>query len=334
MKRITIATAIMLVAAALAVAGGGTEQAKSFVLTYQQGEVAQHPQGVCMDKFAEKIEELSGGQIKVEKYYSFSLFTQEGSTTAVITGDLDMSNINMQDTAKYLPAASMFAAPYIFTGYDHVEKVFALDSEVAADFYKMVADACGYTPLAVVTQGSRTINTVWSKPIVKPEDMKGMLLRMPNAPAWVHAGQSLGAKVVPIAYTEVYTALQTGTVQGQDNPLPNTYSMKFYEVAKQISLTHHIIDVVMVCINNDVWNQMTDRQKQWMREAAQYGGSEGSKVTYRQEEELVSFFKDNGVTITYPDKEAFQAHSFRYFRENGLTKEWDLGLYERVQAVK
>lgn len=334
MNRITMAMVLMVVVAALAMAGGGTEGAKSFVLTYQQGEVSEHPQGVCMDKFAEKIEELSGGQIKVEKYYSFSLFTQEGSTSAVITGDLDMSNINMQDTAKYLPAASMFAAPYIFTSYEHMEKVFGLDSDVAADFYQMVADACGYTPLAVVTQGSRTINTIWEKPIVKPEDMKGMLLRMPNAPDWIHAGQSLGAKVVPIAYTEVYTALQMGTVEGQDNPLPNTYAMKFYEVTKQISLTNHIIDAVMVCINNDVWNQMTAKQQQWMREAAQYGGTEGSKVTYQQEAKLVDFFKDQGLMITNPDREAFQAHSFKYYTENGLTEKWDLDLYERVQAMK
>jgi tripartite ATP-independent transporter DctP family solute receptor len=328
---------IMVTAACLVWAGGKAEEtgtAKSFVLTYQQGEVAGHPQAVCMDKFAERIEQLSGGQIKVEKFYSFSLFTQEGSTSAVITGDLDISNINMQDTAKYYPAAAMFAAPYIFTGYEHMEKVFALGSPVANDFYKKVADACGFTPLAVVTQGSRTINTTWEKPIMTPADMNGMLLRMPNAPAWIHAGQSLGAKVVPIAYTEVYTALQMGTVNGQDNPLPNTFSMKFYEVARQISLTHHIIDAVMIAINNDIWKQMSPQQQQWMREAAQYGGSEGSKVTYKQEAELIDFFKAQGVKITYPDKEAFQAHSFKYFQDNGLTTQWDLDLYKRVQEMK
>jgi TRAP-type C4-dicarboxylate transport system substrate-binding protein len=90
----------------------------------------------------------------------------------------------------------------------------------------------------------------------------------------------------------------------------------------------------MVCINNDVWNQMTAKQQQWMREAAQYGGTEGSKVTYQQEAKLVDFFKDQGLMITNPDREAFQAHSFKYYTENGLTEKWDLDLYERVQAMK
>ena len=128
-----------------------------------------------METFAEKVEEISGGQIAIDKYYSYSLFTQEGSTSALITGDLDISHVNMQDTAKYLPEAAMFAAPYIFTSYEHMLKVFALDSPVREDFFQRVSDACGYTPIGIWVQGSRTINTKWEKPIRTPEDMKGMM---------------------------------------------------------------------------------------------------------------------------------------------------------------
>ena len=335
MKKIIMAMVFMVVIAALAMASGTDEgEVKSFVLKYNQLENEEHPQGVTETKFAEKIEELSGGQIKVETYYSGTLFTQEGEVTAMMTGDLDLSTLAFQDMGPYLPAANMFAAPYIFTSYEHMEKVFALDSKVAADFYKMVADACGYTPLAAMTQGSRTINTKWTNPIMTPADMEGMILRMPNAPAWIDAGKSMGGNVVPIAYSEVYTALQMGTIEAQDNPLPGTNSMKFYEVTKQISLTKHIIDVKLLCVTNSVWEQMTDQQKQWMREAAAYACSEGSKVTYKQEEELLDFFKDYGTISTYPDVEAFQKHSFNYYQDNGLTEEWDMDLYNRVQALK
>jgi len=185
-----------------------------------------------------------------------------------------------------------------------------------------------------MTQGSRTINTKWEEPIMIPEDMKGMILRMPNAPAWISAGKSLGANVTPIAYSEVYTALQMGTVEGQDNPLPGTYAMKFYEVTKQISLTKHIIDVKLLVINNDVWNQMTDVQKLAMREAAHYACAEGSKTTYAQEAELIGFMEDYGMIITYPDVDAFQKASYDYYVENGLTEEWDMDLYNGVQALK
>lgn len=337
MKKILLTLVFLTVFITIAMAAGQEEaagEAKNFVLTYNQLEPVEHPQGVTQAKFAEKIEELSGGQIKVKAYASGTLFTQEGEVTAMMTGDLDMSTLAFQDMGPYLPAANMFAAPYIFTSYEHMEKVFALDSEVAEDFYQMVSDACGYTPLAAMTQGSRTINTKWEKPIMTPEDVKGMILRMPNAPAWIDAGRSLGGNVTPIAYSEVYTALQTGTIEGQDNPLPGTYAMKFYEVTKQISLTKHIIDVKLICVTNKVWDQMNDQQKQWMREAAVYAGQEGSKVTYKQEAELVDFFKDYGTIITYPDVEAFQAHSFNYYVENNLTDDWDMDLYNKVQALK
>jgi len=311
-----------------------TGEVKSFVLDYNQLEPPEHPQGVTLTRFKEKIEELSSGQIKVNAYYSGSLFTQEGEVTAIMTGDLDMSTLAFQDMAPYLPTAGMFAAPYIFTSYEHMEKVFAPNSDIAADFYKRVSEVCGYTPLAAMNQGSRIINTKWEKPIMKPEDMKGMLLRMPNAPEWIHAGQSLGATVVPLAYSEVYTALQTGIVDAQDNPLPGTYAMKFYEVTKQISLTNHIIDVKLLCVTNSVWNQMTEQQKQWMREAALYACAEGIKRTYDQESEILDFMKDYGMIITYPDVDAFQKHSYNYYVENGLTKSWDMDLYNRVQALK
>jgi len=327
----------MVVIVSFVMAGGQGEQtgeAQKVTLVYSQLEPEEHPQGVTMLKFAEKVGELSGGQIMVETHPSGTLFTQEGEVTALMSGDLDMSTLAFQDMAPYLPAAAMFAAPYIFTSYEHMEKVFAQDSTVAADFYKMVADACGYTPLAAMTQGSRTINTKWEKPIMTPADMDGMILRMPNAPAWIDAGKSMNGNVTPIAYSEVYTALQTGTIEAQDNPLPGTFAMKFYEVTKQISLTKHIIDVKLMVINNDKWDTLTEQQQKWMREAAQFACEAGSQTTYDQEAELIGFFEDYGMIITYPDVEAFQKHSLNYYKENGLTKEWNMDLYNRVQALK
>jgi tripartite ATP-independent transporter DctP family solute receptor len=337
MKRLLLTAVCLTVAAAFALANAQSATAgaaKTYVLKYNQLEPPEHPQGITQSAFAKKIEELSGGQIKVQVYASGTLFTQQGEVTAMMNGDLDLSTLAFQDMGPYLPAASMFAAPYIFTSYQHMEKVFAPDSKVAADFYKKVSDACGYTPLAAMTQGSRVVNTKWTKPIITPNDMKGMNLRMPNQPDWISAGKSLGANVTPIAYAETYTALQTGVVDAQDNPLPGTYAMKFYEVAKQISLTKHIIDVKLLAITNKVWNTMTPQQQQWMRDAAQYATAQGSKTTYDQEAKLIDTLKGLGVTFTNPDVNAFQQYSLKYYQDNGLTKTWDMDLYKRVQALK
>jgi len=332
MKTIILAMVCMVFVVAQASAQG--IQAKSWMLKYNQLENQEHPQGVTETVFAKKIEELSGGQIKVQTYYSGTLFTQQGEVTAIMNGDLELSTLAFQDMAPYVPTAAMFAAPYIFTSYEHMEKVFALNSKAAADFYKMISEKCGYTPLGAMHQGSRIINTKRTTPIKTPADMKGMILRMPNAPAWIDAGKSLGANVTPIAYSEVYTALQTGTVEAQDNPLPGTYSMKFYEVTKQISLTKHIIDVKLLCVTNKVWNQITEQQKKWMHEAAQVACAAGSKTAYDQEAKLLGFMKQYGMIITEPDIKAFQQYSFNYYKDNGLTKTWDMDLYNRVQALK
>jgi TRAP-type transport system periplasmic protein len=337
-KKVFLTFLIVSVVVTFVMASGTAEsgrgEADTFHLTYAQLEPPEHPQGVTQARFKQKIEELSGGQITVAIYPSGTLFTQEGEVTALMSGDLDMATLAFQDMGPYLPAANMFAAPYIFTSYEHMERVFGPDSDVAADFYAMVADACGYTPLAAMNQGSRTINTKWENPIMTPQDMEGMILRMPNAPAWIDAGRSMGGSVTPIAYSEVYTALQTGTVEAQDNPLPGTYAMKFYEVTKQISMTRHIIDVKLLVINNDVWNQMSSQQQAWMRSAAQYACDAGSQTTIDQESELLNYFEDYGMMITYPDIEAFQEYSYNYYVENGLIEEWDMDLYERVQALK
>ncbi|HXK37271.1 MAG TPA: DctP family TRAP transporter solute-binding subunit [Candidatus Paceibacterota bacterium] len=335
MKRILLAVFCLVVVASFAMATGqsGATEEKSWVLKYNQLEPPVHPQGVTQSVFAKKIEELSKGQIKVQVYASGTLFTQVGEVTAMMNGDLELSTLAFQDMAPYVPTAAMFAAPYAFTSYEHMEKVFAKNSKVAADFYAMIAAKCNYTPLAAMTQGQRILNLKKTTPVKTPADMKDVILRMPNAPSWIDAGKSLGASVTPIAYAETYTALQTGTVAAQDNPLPGTKAMKFYEVTKQISLTKHIIDVKLLCVTNKVWNAMTKQQQRWMIEAAQYACEQGTAETMKQEAEYLTFFKDYGMIITEPDIKAFQKYSFDYYQKNGLTKDWDMDLYNRVQAL-
>ena len=336
MKRLATVLTLLVVVAAFAMAegqSGAATEAKSWVLKYNQLEAPTHPQGVTQAEFAKKIEELSGGQITVKVYASGTLFTQVGEVTAMMNGDLELSTLAFQDMSPYVPTAAMFAAPYAFTSYEHMEKVFAKNSKVAADFYKMISDKCNYTPLGAMTQGQRILNLKKTTPVKTPEDMKGVNLRMPNAPAWIDAGKSLGANVTPIAYSETYTALQTGTADAQDNPFQGTRDMKFYEVTKQISLTRHIIDVKLLCVTNKVWNAMTPKQQKWMIEAAQYACEKGTATTLAKETENLKFFKDYGLVITEPDINAFKKYSADYYQKNNLTKDWDMDLWNRVQAL-
>lgn len=314
-----------------AVAAASPKPGKSFVLKYSIVENEQHGQGAAMLTFKEKIEELSNGQITVQTYPSSSLYSQEGTTPAIISGELEMSHISAQFTSEYLPKAAMFTSTYMFKNYAHMRAV--LDSEIGEQLAHEVSDAAGFTTLAFIYNGCRLFSTTTTEPITKPQDMKDQILRMPNSAAWIAAGESLGANVIPMAYADVYTALQTGTIMAQDSPLKGAYNSRFYEVIKQIILTNHIIDFNMLAISNVTWKQMSDEQKEWMYQAAQAAQVACDKTMLEDEVQLLDFMRDRGIMITQPDIDAFIEYSYNYYVDKGLTANWDMQIYNRIQDM-
>jgi tripartite ATP-independent transporter DctP family solute receptor len=304
---------------------------KSFTLKFNCLENEAHAQGQGVMAFKKKVEELSNGQITVEPYFSSSLFTQEGAITALMSGQLEMTYVAFQQVAEFYPTASMFGATYMFKNYEHARKTF--DSEIGKELYENISNSVNYVPITAYYNGSRQLNLRTKTPITKPEDLKGTVLRMPNAASWIAAGESLGAKVTPLAYAEVYTALQTGTIDAQDNPLLATKTMNFYEVTNQISLTYHIIDFGVMSINKDIWEQMTPKQQEWIYQAAKAAQEVIDGEQIKAENELIEFFESEGLIIVNPDIEAFRKHSFEYYESKGLTEDWDMDLYNKIQAM-
>ena len=138
----------------------------------------------------------------------------------------------------------------------------------AATSSKMADDKLGIKILGPTYFGARQVGLKPNKKINTPADMAGIKLRMPGGDAWQFLGQSLGANPTPMAYAEVYTGLQTGAIDGQDNPLPNVQNMKFYEVMSQIVLTSHLVGFDLLCVTNKVWNAMTPQKQQAFQAAA------------------------------------------------------------------
>ena len=225
----------------------------------------------------------------------------------------------------------MFASTYMFKSYDHMRKV--MDSDVVKDLADQVKEAAGYYPIGWYYNGSRQLNLRTDKEVTKPEDLAGVVLRMPDSEAWIAAGESLGAKVTPLAYAEVYTALQTGTIDAQDNPMLGTKNSMFYEVTKQMSLTYHIIDFGLIAVNNSVWDSLTEEEQGWMKEAAAEAVKACDATQLAAEAELIDFFKEQGLKIVNPDIDAFAEHAHAYYQEHGLTKDWDMELYDVIQGM-
>ena len=203
-----------------------------------------------IEMFAKEI----AADFKVEPFYNGSLFKQGTELVALQRNNLELGNIAPQDVSNQLPAWSILTSAYLFRDANHLNTFFA--SDLGAQMKKMVEDEVKVKILGPTFFGTRQVGLKPKKKITTPADMAGIKLRMPGGDAWQFLGRSLGANPTPMAYAEVYTGLQTGAIDGQDNPLPNVQNMKFYEVMSQIVLTGHLVGFDLLTVNLKTWESM------------------------------------------------------------------------------
>lgn len=310
-----------------------TAQDQQFRLRFSTVSVPKDPHSQAIEKFAQYIEEMTDGQIKVDVFLQGKLYSQEAVRTAIRRGTVAMTYTAPNWLTQEMPYMKMFTSGYLYSGYDHYRKVWG--GPIGRTVFDDVAEKTGVRPLASYYLGTRNLNLKKNAGVVKtPEDLKGVKLRMPNTESWLFLGKALGAKPTPISFTELYTALNTGTVQGQENPLPTDKNAKFYEVTHYIVLTEHYISPVWPAINEEIWDQMSPDLQAKMYQAAEKARKWMDKQVLQQEKELLSFFEEQGLEIIEPDKEAFKKHVVNMYMENEkLTKDWNMDLYEAVQEL-
>ena len=220
---------------AMGAAGSATAQAPTnlrFSAVFSEQDIRAE----MMKRFAEDIKAEG---FTLQPYYGGTLFKQGTELVAMQRGNLEMGNIAPQDISNQIPAWSIVTSAYLFRDADHLKKVFV--SDVGQQLKKMASDQLGIHILGPTYFGARQVGLKPTKKINTPADLAGIKLRMPGGDAWQFLGQALGANPTPMAYAEVYTGLQSGAIDGQDNPLPNVQNMKFYEVSSQIVLTSHLV---------------------------------------------------------------------------------------------
>jgi len=242
-----------------------------------------------------------------------------------------MCNIAPQDISNQIPAWSVLTSAYLFRDAAHLRAFF--DSEVGAEFKQMAEDQLGIYILGPTYFGARHVGLISDKKINTPEDMSGIKLRMPGGDAWQFLGTAIGANPTPMAYAEVYTGLQTGAIDGQDNPLPNVENMKFYEVMKQIVLTSHLVGFDLLVINKASWDAMSADQQQAFQAAADAAIDFSQEAHLAREAELVELFKNAGLEIYEPDLEAFRSFAQQKYLESDLAKDWPEGVVDRINAL-
>lgn len=275
-------------------------------------------------------DELKDG-FKVEPFYGGTLFKQGTELVALQRGNLQMGNIAPQDISKQVPEWSVLTSAYLFRDAAHVRTFFA--SELGAEFKKMAEEKAGVHILGPTYFGARQVGLKPEKKISTPADLAGVKLRMPGGDAWQFLGEAIGANPIPMAYAEVYTGLQTGAIDGQDNPLPNVKNMKFYEVMSQIVMTSHLIGYDLLTISADVWNGLSAEQQAKIQAAADKAMKWSEDQHIAQEAKLVEEFKAAGLQVYTPDLEAFRKFANEKYLGSDLAKSWPEGILEKVAAL-
>ena len=269
-----------------------------------------------------------------EPHYNASLVAQGSELEAIASGDLEMSITSAQELATFFPEFSIFATGYVHQDAAHQVAVF--NDALMDDFKTMAEDELGVKLLSVMYLGRRHVNLRFprsERDVQTPEDLAGVNLRMPGTDAWQFLGAALGANPTPMAFTEVYTALQTGSVDGQDNPLPTVVDSKFYEVTKQIALTAHLVDLNYIAFSAELWNGLTDEQKETVQAAADAAAESGRQAQLQKEADLVSFLEEQGMEIYEPDLAAFRNHVQAQYVGSEFAAAWPEGLLEQINAL-
>lgn len=267
----------------------------------------------------------------LEPHWNAALFKQGTELEAISRGNLDMSIASAQELAEFFPEFSIFSAGYLHRDAAHQKRVF--ESDLFKPFKKMAEDKLGVKLLTVMYLGRRQLNLRTDKRINTPQDLAGVKLRMPPSDAWMFLGRALGANPTPVAFTEIYTALQTGAVDGQDNPLPTVRDAKFFEVTKQVVLTSHLVDLNYLTISKKVFDKLSPANQARLQKAADDAAESGRQKQLKLEEELVQFFKDKGLQVYAPNLDAFRTQVQKAYLESDLSKSWPKGLIDKINAL-
>ncbi|TYB85353.1 TRAP transporter substrate-binding protein DctP [Oceaniovalibus sp. ACAM 378] len=272
--------------------------------------------------------------ITYQPHYNGSLIAQGSELESIASGDLEMSVTSAQELAQFFPEFSIFATGYVHQDAAHQVAVF---NDPLMDSFKQTAeDELGVKLLSVVYLGKRHVNLRQTKEeltVTTPADLAGVNLRMPGTDAWQFLGKALGANPTPMAFTEIYTALQTGSVDGQDNPLPTVVDAKFYEVTNQVALTAHLVDLNYIAFSKAVWDKLTPEQQETVQKAADDAAESGRQKQLAKEEELVAFLEGEGMEIYEPDLKAFREHVQQQYVGSEFAASWPEGLLEQINAL-
>jgi tripartite ATP-independent transporter DctP family solute receptor len=317
----------LLALALLAVvpASGLAQQKLKFAHVYETSE-PYHTYAVWA---AGEIAKRTNNRYTMDVFAASQLGNETQINQSLSLGTVDLIYTGQAFAARTYPPLSIGGAPYMFRDFDHWKKY--SQSKVLTDLTDAYFKKGGNRPVAAFYYGVR--HTTANKAINKPEDMKGLKLRVPDAPLYIMYPKVLGANATPIAFAEVYLALQNKTVDAQENPLPTILAKKFYEVQTHVNLTGHITEMLLAIVGGHVWSKLSDADKKVFETVFREAAEKSNAEIAQSEQQLVTDFASKyGKTVVKSDRDAFKK-VFAKFHVGGDVP-WDKALYDQVQAIK
>jgi len=319
-------------ALAIAASGGVLAQTKlKFAHVYETSE----PYHTAAVWAAGEIAKRSSNRYSVEVFPASQLGKESDINQGLTLGTVDMIYTGQLFAGRNYGPISIGGAPFVFRDFDHWKKFSAskLFDELAEGYQKASA---GSKVVAITYYGER--HTTANKALNKPEDMKNLKIRVPDAPLYTLFPRAVGANPTPIAFAEVYLALQNKTVDAQENPLPTIEAKKFYEVQSHINLTGHITDALLTIIGGPLWAKLSDADKKIFTEVYREAAARATGEIVESEKKLTTDFAKRGKTVVKVDRKPFIAAVQKYYTEgkqpDGNALPWPKDIYDKLQAIK
>jgi tripartite ATP-independent transporter DctP family solute receptor len=277
---------------------------------------------------AAEIKKRTNGKYEVEVFPASTLGKETDINQALSLGTVDIIYTGMAFAGRTFPPMSIASGPFIFRDYPHWEHF--REGPVFREVAKGYEDKSGHKIVGYTYYGQRHLTS--NKMVTKPDDMKGMKLRVPDAPLFVMFPRAVGANPTPIAFAEVYLALQNGTVDAQENPLPTIDAKKFYEVQKYIVLTGHITESLVTIVAGDTWKKLPEPDRKIFSDVLWEASTRATNDIVEAENKLVGDFQKRGVNVVKVDRGPFIKAVQKAVTAPDAP--WPKELYDRVEAIK
>ena len=311
----------------LLISGCGDQQ-QGKVLKLAHGLDPSHPVHQAMVYMADRCKEISNGELSIEIYPSGQLGSEQQCVELLQIGSLSITKVSAAVMESFTEDFKVLGLPYIFRSKEHSFKV--LDGEIG-DELLLSMEPFWIRGLCFYDAGSRSFYTI-DTPINHPDDLKGLKIRVMKSITAMEMVKAQGGSPTPISWGELYTALQSGVVDGAENNPPSFYTSHHYEVCKYYCLNEHTMVPDVLIISQKVWVKLSEQEKLWLQQAADESVPVQRKLWAESEKESLEIVKEAGVTIIYPDKEPFSdkvTELLESYREN--EKLYDL--ITRIRAV-